>query len=65
MRNELDRFNEQDWGEEKNSGAELKDPSYWVTVDAFARERNVLQADIEMLKQVQREMQGASGDKDL
>ena len=56
VRNELDKFNESNWGEEKNSGTELRDPSYWITVDAFAREQNVLQSDIDMLKQVQQDI---------
>ena len=42
VRNELDKFNERDWGEQKNSGAELRDPTFWVTVDSFSKEKNVL-----------------------
>ena len=57
VRNELDRFEDLNWDNSMNSGAELQDPTLWVTVDSFAKEESTLQADIEMLKKVQQDIQ--------
>ena len=58
VRNELDRFTDLNWDASMNSGAELQDVTLWTTVDSFAKEQNVVQADIEMLKKVQQEISG-------
>ena len=55
-RNELDRFNPMDWGEQHESFRELQDPSLWVS---DTNDQTQLQNDIEMLKKVKSELDGS------